>query len=307
MDDMNVLSVEIGETLAGERLDRAVSVVTDQSRVVAGRTIDAGCVTVNGRVQRSKSFRLSTGDLLVIEVVVTQREVAPAIDVPILYFDEALFLVDKPAGLLVHANTLSDPAPTLVSTVLALDPRIANVGDEPSLRPGIYQRLDKSTSGVMGVARTPEAFSSLKEQVSSHAMRRHYRALVEGEVDEDEGVIDAPLGRDHRSRTRVAIIAEGRHALTRFRVIERFGAYTYVELALETGRTHQIRVHMSAIGHPLVGDQAYGGRSALLRDRVFLHSHVLGLTHPSTGAPLEVAAPLPAALVAVLEALAKSV
>ena len=132
-------------------------------------------------------------------------------------------------------------------------------------------------------------------------MVRRYRALVEGDLEEEEGVIDAPLGRDQRSRTRIAVIAEGRHAVTRFKVIERFVGYTYVELSLETGRTHQIRVHMSAIGHPLVGDRTYGGGIGLLRERVFLHSYFLGLVHPINGRPLEVRSPLPLELVEILE------
>ncbi|MHB1521068.1 MAG: RluA family pseudouridine synthase [Ferrimicrobium sp.] len=304
MDDVNPLSIEVGDALLGERLDRAVSVVADVSRSVAGRTIELGLVLVNGEVKRSKSLRLALGDLLEVDMVPSTPVFHPSIELPILYFDEALLLVDKPAGLIVHANTLSDQTPTLASAVVMIDPGIATVGDEPALRPGIYQRLDKSTSGVMGVARTQEAFVSLKEQVGSHAMRRQYRALVEGELDEDEGVIDAPLGRDQRSRTRVAVIAEGRHAVTYFRVIERFDGYSYVELTLETGRTHQIRVHMSAIGHPLVGDRAYGGDPSLLEDRVFLHSHVLGLTHPVHGAFLQVTSPLPPELTAVLVKLA---
>jgi 23S rRNA pseudouridine1911/1915/1917 synthase len=158
----------------------------------------------------------------------------------------------------------------------------------------------------MGVARTQVAFRALKEQVGEHLMRRRYRALVEGDLEEEEGVIDAPLGRDQRSRTRIAVIAEGRRAVTRFQVIERFGAYTYVELSLETGRTHQIRVHMSAIGHPLVGDRTYGGASTLLRERVFLHSYLLGLVHPINGRPLEVRSALPVELVEILESLRRS-
>ncbi len=300
MDAMNVLNVEVGDTLTQERLDRAVSVVGDVSRSMAGRMIDQGLVSVNARVLRDKSHRLDHGDHLRIDLAPTAQQDRLRIPLPLLYFDEAMFVVDKPAGLIVHATTLNDATPTLASAVVALDPAVTGVGDEPSLRPGIYQRLDKSTSGVMGVARTDSAFRVLKEQVAAHAMRRTYRALVEGELAEEEGVIDAPLGRDQRSRTRIAVIAEGRRAVTRFRVIERLQGYTYVELTLETGRTHQIRVHMSAIGHPLVGDQTYGGGSRLLRDRVFLHSSVLALTHPSNGLPLEIQSALPPELVKVL-------
>ncbi|MCL5052761.1 RluA family pseudouridine synthase [Ferrimicrobium acidiphilum] len=303
MDGMNVLSIEVGDTLAGERLDRAVSVVADVSRSIAGRMIDQRLVKVNDRVLTAKSHRLLLADQLVIDLTRVGRGPQAAIALPLLYFDEAMFVVDKPAGLIVHSTTLTDTIPTLAGAVVALDPAVALVGDEPALRPGIYQRLDKSTSGVMGVARTQIAFHALKEQVGAHLMRRRYRALVEGDLEEEEGVIDAPLGRDQRSRTRIAVIAEGRRAVTRFQVIERFGAYTYVELSLETGRTHQIRVHMSAIGHPLVGDPTYGGSSALLRERVFLHSYLLSLVHPINGRPLEVRSPLPVELIEILDGL----
>ncbi|WP_298210687.1 RluA family pseudouridine synthase [Ferrimicrobium sp.] len=298
---MNALNIEVGDTLTQERLDRAVSVAGDVSRSIAGRMIDEGLVSVNGRVLRDKSYRLGHGDRLAIDLIQAAQQQRPSIPLPLLYFDEAMFVVDKPAGVIVHATTTTDPTATLASAVVALDPAVAAVGDEPSLRPGIYQRLDKSTSGVMGVARTEIAFRALKEQVATHAMQRTYRALVGGELEEEEGVVDAPLGRDQRSRTRIAVIAEGRRAVTRFRVIERFLGYTYVELTLETGRTHQIRVHMSAIGHPLVGDQAYGGETRLLKDRVFLHSFRLALTHPLSGLPLVTYSALPAELDRVLD------
>jgi 23S rRNA pseudouridine1911/1915/1917 synthase len=215
----------------------------------------------------------------------------------VVHLDEALAVVDKPAGLVVHPAP-SHRGPTLVSEL----GEILGGGAEPE-RPGIVHRLDKGTSGLLVVARTDEAHAALQEQVRRREVERVYLALAGGHLASRTGTIDAPIGRSARRRTRMAVSgAASREARTHFTVLERLPVDTYLEVRLETGRTHQIRAHFAAIGHPLAGDVAYGGARRYGLERPFLHAHRLGFRHPLSGAAMEFASPLPADLEAALQA-----
>jgi 23S rRNA pseudouridine1911/1915/1917 synthase len=212
-----------------------------------------------------------------------------------VHIDEALAVVDKPAGLVVHPAP-SHKGPTLVDELSS----VLGGGPDP-VRPGIVHRLDKDTSGLMVVARTEQAHRVLAEQIRSRELARSYLALAEGRLKSRSGTIDAPIGRHRRSRTRMAVRAGARDARTHFEVIELLPSDTYLEARLETGRTHQIRAHFAAIGHPLAGDRRYGGGGRHGLRRQFLHSHRLALTHPIGGERLEFSSELPDDLTVALE------
>jgi len=238
-------------------------------------------------------------------------EVVPEpIDLRIVYEDEDVLVVDKPAGMVTHPGA-GQSSGTLAAAALAHAPAIAAVGSPR--RPGIVHRLDKGTSGLIALAKTPRAYASLTAQIARRSVARRYLCLVHGRVRPASGVIDKPIGRDERSRVRMAVAREGRgkRALTRFAVLERFPAATLVECRLETGRTHQIRVHLASIGHPLLGDLTYGRRRPQAADDVpadlveglggvALHAAGLAFAHPATGERLELVSPLPHRLERVL-------
>ena len=215
----------------------------------------------------------------------------------IVYQDDALAVIDKPAGLVVHGAP-SHSGPTLVDELGDL----LGGGDDPA-RPGIVHRLDKDTSGLMVVARTDEAMRALQAQIQAREVKRVYLALADGRLASRTGTIDAPIGRASRQRTRMAVSgAASREARTHFEVLELLARETYLEARLETGRTHQIRAHFAAIGHPLLGDATYGGPRRHEIERQFLHSHRLELTHPGSGKPLKFHSELPGDLAGVLNA-----
>ncbi len=284
-------SVTIPAALARERVDRVVSLVADVSRREAAELLEQGNVLVNGVLPTKISTRLVEGD--VVGVVVPERnrtiQADSTVEVPIRYVDDDVIVVDKPAGLIVHPGAGASEG-TLIQGLLAKFPEIAYVGDDPT-RPGIVHRLDKGTSGLLMVARTPEALASLSSQLAERTVTRRYQALVWGEVEASTGLIDAPLGRSPNDATRQAVIADGRLARTTYKVLRRYKEPTLSLLAcrLETGRTHQIRVHLEAIGNPVVGDDRYGGgsRSRMGLDRPFLHAELLGFSHPQTKESLE--------------------
>lgn len=303
-------------------MDRCVSIVTGLSRSDSAGLVSAGSVRLGGRVVRSRSRRVSPGELLEIQageggllggdVVGTPPPADASIDLAIAYEDADAVVVDKPAGLVVHPGAGQVDA-TLVNGLLARYPEISLLATGPNLkRPGIVHRLDKGTSGLLVVARTPEGHESLSAQMAARRVERRYSAVVVGHVDSDEGLIDARLGRSPRDPTRMAVVVGGRQARTRYRVEARFDApvaATLLEVVLDTGRTHQIRAHMSAIGHPLAGDEHYGWRprggdpaGSLPEGRVWLHARFLGFDQPRSGQRLRCTSPLPAELVADLEA-----
>jgi 23S rRNA pseudouridine1911/1915/1917 synthase len=307
--------VTIPVTLAGTRVDRVVALFTGLSRAEVRLMVESGDVRLNGRPVTTPSRRVAAGDALEMDLALAatprrHESPAPSASVPftVLYEDPYLLVVDKPAGVVVHPGA-GNRTDTLVSGLLSRYPDLAALGasgGDPD-RPGIVHRLDKDTSGVLVVARTGEALTSLTSQLAARTARREYIALACGLVIADEGLIDAPLGRSGRDPTLRAVSAAGRPARTRYHVRRRYRVPTEVtelQLGLETGRTHQIRVHMSAIGHPVLGDARYGGRRKdLPLGRPFLHAWRLALVHPATGETMEWTAPLPADLQQLLDGL----
>lgn len=297
------MRLTVNDVVAGERLDRVVALESGLSRQEVSDLIDAGAVTVNGAIARKGSARVSAGDDVEATLPTGDKLGVvgdPSIEVPVVYEDDHIIVINKPPDLVVHPGA-GNPAGTLVNGLLARYPELVGVG-EPD-RPGIVHRLDSGTSGLMVVARTEEAREVLVDMLSNREVTREYRALAWGDVKGEDGVIDAPIGRSTRERTKMAIVRDGREARTRYEVLERYSSpaeFTLLWCKLETGRTHQIRVHLAAIGHPVVGDTRYGRARPKLRcDRPFLHAEHLALDHPITDEFMEWTAPLPDDLVAV--------
>jgi len=302
MSEIEVVSETIPEALAGQRIDRVVAFVADVSRGDAAELLGSGAVLLNANIPSKPSERVAAGDTVVVTVERHdgQLEADPSVKVPVVYEDDHVIVVDKPAGLVVHpgAGTLDR---TMAHGLLAAFPDLRGVG--PDERPGIVHRLDKGTSGLLVVARTEDALEMLKQQLIARSMLRQYITLVEGRVGSSEGVIDAPLGRSPRDPTRHGVVLSGRDARTRYEVVDRFDEplVTHLRCRLETGRTHQIRVHLEAIDHPVIGDDRYGGSQPTLGlERPFLHAETLGFVHPETEDWMEFRSPLPADLAKVL-------
>jgi 23S rRNA pseudouridine1911/1915/1917 synthase len=297
--------VSVPPVAAGERLDAFLQQYggePDRSRSEWQRLIGLDAVLLNGQPSKSGQ-RLTTGDRVHIVPVVHELDLPPEDEVPfdVVFTDPAMIVVNKPAGVVVHPAP-GNPRGTLVNGLLGRFPELRDeVGD---LRPGIVHRLDKDTSGLLVVGRTLAATAALQRQMQSRAPEKRYLVLVRGNINEDEGLIDAPIARDLRHRQRMSVRAGGRAAQTRFWVRERFGEWTLVEALLLTGRTHQLRVHFASIGHPVAGDETYGrGRTLAGLDRQFLHSHSLRLKSPDDGQEHTFVAHLPADLSDVLERL----
>jgi len=297
--------------LDGERLDRVVSLLADVSRNRAGTAIDAGAVHLDGSVVTLRSRRVRADERLVVDGLEREAAHVPlgdgSVALSILHEDPEVVVVDKPAGLVVHPGA-GNPDGTLVNGLLARYPEMADVGS--AARPGIVHRLDLGTSGALVIARTQGAYDSLAGQLVERTVGRRYLALVWGRPEAPTGVVDAPIGRSTRDRTRMAVVGSGRPARTHYEVAEARDEPTtsLLRCRLETGRTHQIRVHLSAIGHPLIGDRAYGGdREGLpdgaALDRPFLHAAHLSFEHPVGGERLAFEAPLPIDLQELLERL----
>jgi 23S rRNA pseudouridine1911/1915/1917 synthase len=284
------------ETLVGEpgRLDAVVARLAGVPRADVQRAIADGAVLVDGE-PRSKSFRLTGGERLEVRVRASEPLKAEGPAVPVRYEDDHLLVIAKPAGLITHP-TERRRSGTLVNRLLGMDVPLSSAGGD--LRPGIVHRLDAGTSGLMIVAKTDEAHRALAQAMRRHDVERRYFALVRGRVEHDTFAVDAPLGR--RAERIVVDHSEGRAAETGFEVRERFARASYVEATPRTGRTHQIRVHLRAIGHPILGDSAYGGggddAQALGLGRPFLHSWRLAFDHPVSGELIEFEEPLPADL-----------
>jgi len=294
--------------LAGQRIDRVVAFVADVSRREAADLLDAGRVVVDGRVVERPSTRVEEGSEVVVEVDPAPTGPAvraeAAVEVPVVAVDEAFVVVDKPPGLVVHPGA-GQATGTMAAGLLARFPELATVGDPE--RPGIVHRLDRDTSGLLVVARTEAAYHHLVDQLQRRSVERTYVAVVAGHPDASVGLVDAPIGRSPRQPTLMAIRTDGKAARTRYEVEETFtepDRVARVTCRLETGRTHQIRVHMKAIGHPVVGDVRYGGgRTRVACPRPFLHAARLAFDHPATGERVSFDAALPADLTAVLAGL----
>jgi 23S rRNA pseudouridine1911/1915/1917 synthase len=307
------LILEVDETDAGLRLDAYLAAHIDGwSRARLQRLIEAGDVLVNSKLAKA-AYKVSAGDEIEVELTPPpESNFAPEnIPLDIVFEDEHIVVVNKPAGLVVH------PAAGVYSGTLAnaLSYHFQQLSKAGSVRPGIVHRLDKDTSGLLVVAKTEAAHENLGEQFRAREVFKSYVALVYGVVKEQSGRIEQPIARDPRNRTRMAIVAGGRGALSLYRVRRSYNAFTLLEVRLKTGRTHQIRVHLSWLKHPVVGDALYdGGRDNSIQDvqlrarirklkRQFLHAEQLGFRHPATGEPMKFFAPLPAALSLLLEAL----
>jgi 23S rRNA pseudouridine1911/1915/1917 synthase len=295
---MPATTTELVADVDGERLDvfvaRAFEGVT---RSRAQKLIDDEAVLVDGKAQRA-SFRLSSGERVMVTVPEARASEArpESIALDIIYEDGDIIAINKPAGMTVHPAP-GHPTSTLVNAILAHCRDLSGVGGV--LRPGIVHRLDRDTSGVILVAKNDAAHNALAKQLKERTVEKTYIALVDGTPRPPEGVIDAPIARDPRNRQRMAVVQGGRESVTAYKVIERFSGYSLVEARPKTGRTHQIRVHLAAIGNPIVGDRVYGRASKLVR-RQFLHAARIAFAHPSTGRRMELEAKLAADLASAL-------
>lgn len=311
--ELRIHQLELPAELAGLRLDQALARALPQySRARLQGWIQAGAVRVDGREPRPRDA-VRGGEQVKIEARIEPETgvVAEKLPLDVVFRDRALFVIDKPAGMVVHPGA-GNASHTLQNALLALDPKLALVP-----RAGIVHRLDKDTSGLLVIARTPEVHTALVAALSSREVKREYVAICGG-VMTGGGTVDQPIGRHRSIRTRMTVRADGREAVTHYRIAERFRAHTLVNVQLETGRTHQIRVHLAHIGHPVVGDPAYGGRRRLPRGasakliaalesfkRQALHAARLELEHPASGKTMTWDAPLPSDMRKLIAALEK--
>ncbi|MEQ8236565.1 MAG: RluA family pseudouridine synthase [Syntrophomonadaceae bacterium] len=294
------------EEMEGERLDVFVAEnLEGVSRSAVQSLIKAGKITLNGQLVKA-SYNIRPGDVVVIDIPQPQpvEIIAQDIPLPIIYQDQDLAVVDKPKGMVVHpAHGNWDN--TMVNALLFHLHDLSGINGD--LRPGIVHRLDKDTSGVMVVAKNDLAHRSLAEQIKVHSIKREYIALVHGVIRENLGTIDAPIGRSPLDRKKMAVVKDGRPALSHYEVMQRFNNYCLVKVTLMTGRTHQIRVHFAYIKHPVVGDPLYGSaKKHFDLESQALHAHKLGFIHPRTGSYMEFTSPLPPYFQAILERLAQT-
>jgi 23S rRNA pseudouridine1911/1915/1917 synthase len=310
--DTSTLSLEVNETDEGTRLDAYLAAHVDGwSRARLQRLIEAGDVLVNSKLAKP-SYKVSANDEIEVELTAAPASNFTPEDIPldIVYEDDHVIVVNKPAGLVVH------PAAGVYSGTLAnaLAYHFEQLSNAGSVRPGIVHRLDKDTSGLLVVAKTETGHENLADQFRAREVFKSYVALVYGVVKQESARIEQPIARDPRNRTRMAVVAGGRGALSLFKVRKRYNFFTLVDVELKTGRTHQIRVHLSWLKHPVVADELYsGGREnnldvrlrALIRklDRQFLHAEQLGFRHPETGQQMRFTAPLPPELTQMLDEL----
>lgn len=293
------LEFTVTQEEALERLDKVLLTHHDETRTGLKKLIDEGYVSVNGEAQTKAAYKVKPGDV----IRVTAPKVEPlklkpsAIALDVVFEDEHLIIVNKPAGLIVHP-TPTTKEETLVHALLSMNIDWGVFGD--TLRPGIVHRIDKDTSGLLVVAKTKAALLALQAMIKQRVLKREYLALVEGVIAHEKGTIDAPIGRHPKKRQQMSVVAQGKEAITHFEVLERFDEHSLVRCILESGRTHQIRVHMQYIGHPVYGDPLYGYRKHVLTTGQTLHAHRLTLTHPMTHEPLALEAAIPAEFESVL-------
>jgi 23S rRNA pseudouridine1911/1915/1917 synthase len=300
------LTVDAGG--AGQRLDRWLAArMPDLSRARLQGWIEEGQITVDGAIRRRPAHRLRGGERIEFEIPPPRADelIPEPIALRVVYEDADVLVIDKPAGMVVHPGA-GHARGTLAAALLSHAPEIAGVGGPR--RPGIVHRLDKDTSGLLVAAKTQAAYDSLTRQLAARTMSRRYLAVVHGQLGRSEGVIDASIGRHPHDRVRMAVRPEGRgkRAVTRYRVLERFERHTYLEARLETGRTHQIRVHLSSLGHPVYGDLLYRLRSTarpVAFESIALHAFALAFLHPITQTQMEFFSPLPPRIEEVLNLL----
>ncbi|MBG9589278.1 RluA family pseudouridine synthase [Cytobacillus firmus] len=295
----------IPDEQAGERIDKVLSTLNaDWSRTQVQQWIKDGNVLVNGQKPKT-NYKCSANDKIEISIPEPEElDVVPeAMDLDIYYEDQDVLVVNKPKGMVVHPAA-GHGTGTLVNGLMAHCKDLSGINGV--MRPGIVHRIDKDTSGLLMVAKNDMAHESLVNQLMNKTVTRKYRAIVHGVIPHDYGTIDAPIARDPKDRQSMSVVDNGKHAVTHFQVIERFRDFTLVECQLETGRTHQIRVHMKYIGYPLAGDPKYGPRKTLDIGGQALHAGVLGFEHPRSGEYLEFEAPAPAYFKELVEKLANN-
>lgn len=293
VDDKTRLDVYLAETLP------------EWSRSQIKIQIESGGVTVNGKNVTKAGYIIKDGDNLSLNFATEEMNAEPEdIALDIVYEDDDIAVINKPQGMVVH------PAPgsknhTLVNALLFHFGNQLSKNDD-KVRPGIVHRIDKDTSGLLVVAKNNIAHENLAKQIAEHSARRHYKALVEGVMKEQEGIVDKPIGRNPKDRKQMAIVEGGKRAISHYRVLENYSGYSLVEFVLETGRTHQIRVHSKFLGHPIVGDKVYGyQKQKFALDGQLLHAYKLELSHPTTGKRLEFECQLPTYFQNILKKLKK--
>lgn len=294
MSEKRVLSFTVESGDEGERLDKVIcSVAPELSRSFVQKVFDDGGVTVNGK-PRKKSYSVEAGDsVLVLAPELRELEAQPQ-DIPldIRYEDESLLVVNKPRGMVVHPAP-GNPDGTLVNALLHHCQGSLS-GINGVIRPGIVHRIDKNTSGLLIVAKTDEAHISLASQIQAHSFTREYRAVVHGHFKDLSGTVDAPIGRNPNDRKKMCVNAvHSRNAVSHYEVIETYKNFSFIKVRLETGRTHQIRVHMAHIGHPVAGDDVYGPKNGVSIGGQCLHAGLIGFEHPKDGKYIEISSELP--------------
>ncbi|RSJ24236.1 Ribosomal large subunit pseudouridine synthase D [Streptococcus intermedius] len=295
--------MQVKVEISGIRLDKALADLTPLSRSLANEQIKSGQILVNGQVKKAK-YAVKVGDVITYELPEpeTLEYVSENLPLDIVYQDEDVAVVNKAQGMVVHPSA-GHTSGTLVNALMYHIKDLSGINGV--LRPGIVHRIDKDTSGLLMIAKNDDAHIKLADELKAKKSLRKYWAIVHGNLPNDRGVIEAPIGRSEKDRKKQAVTAKGKPAITRFHVLERFGNYTLVELQLETGRTHQIRVHMAYIGHSVAGDGVYGPRKTLKGNGQFLHARTLGFTHPKTGKIMEFTAEVPIVFQETLEQLRK--
>lgn len=306
MNEDRIITLAVSEDSGGTRLDAYISSqIEELSRNYAQQIIESGCVSVNGKEELSKKAKVKSGDSIEIDYPEPETLNVEPQDIPIeiVYEDDDVIVVEKPRGMVVHPSPGNFDG-TLVNALMY------HCGDTLSsingtIRPGIVHRIDKDTSGLLMIAKNNIAHESLAAQLKEHSCTREYTALVYDNIREDELTVDRPIGRDEKNRLRRAVFGSNpKEAVTHIRVVKRYGKYTLVKARLETGRTHQIRVHMSYIKHPLVGDELYGPKKQTLPVKgQMLHAGVLGFLHPTTGEYMEFRSELPEYFTEILDRL----
>ena len=289
---------------ANIRLDKAIaSKCEDLSRSIIQKLIEDEKVWVNEKLAKA-SYKTTVGDVIKIEEVKPKEISLEAQDIPldIIYEDNDIIVVNKPKGLVVHPAN-GNPDGTLVNAIMAIcKDSLSGIGGE--IRPGIVHRIDKDTSGLIIIAKNDKAHIHLSEQIKNREVKKTYLALVRGVINENEATIDMPIGRSTKDRKKMAVTKTGKNAITHFKVLKRYDKYTYVEVKIETGRTHQIRVHMSEIGHPIIGDEVYSnGKNVFGVNGQMLHAARLSFKHPISDEKLNLEAPLPKYFIEILNKL----
>lgn len=296
--------IDVVPEMENERIDKVLAEYVDTlSRSFIQKLLKDGQIAVNGSVVKA-NYRVQENDKIVFHIPPAREPDIVAEDIPlsILYEDEDILVVDKPKGMVVHPAT-GHYSGTLVNAIMYHCKGHLS-GINGVIRPGIVHRIDMDTTGSLLVCKNDMTHNDIARQLKEHSINRRYRAIVCGVIKDEEGMITSPIGRDKKNRKKMAATEDGKPAVTHYKVLQRFSAYTYIECVLETGRTHQIRVHMSSIGHPLLGDEVYGrGGGKYKCQGQCLHAMTLGFVHPRTGAYVEVSAPLPEYFQQLLEVL----